>query len=276
MSQTTYTFGSFRLDTARRLLFSGDEITPLPERAFQLLLLLIEAAGEVVSKETLAARVWPESTVSDANLSQHVYLLRRMLREKATDRSYIMTVSRRGFRFAAPITAAATDQTPTPIEVRRATAPVPITRGTARPIHFGNTAAEASCSSVVPRRSCGRPSKRSRMPSASTIRRHFLSSGSPAVTRCSQSLDTCPLSWLSRKCDWRSDKPSTSIPVRPPLMRYSPKRCCSATGIGAARVGRRITPFGWTLARRSSARTRYVFTSASENTRWLRPKPNTR
>src|SRR6202042_647842 len=91
MNPTTYTFGSFRLDTARRLLFSGNEITPLPERAFQLLLLLIEAAGGVVSKDTLAARVWPESTVSDANLSQHVYLLRRMLREKATDRSYIMT-----------------------------------------------------------------------------------------------------------------------------------------------------------------------------------------
>ncbi len=112
MNPTTYTFGTFRLDSARRLLFSGNEITPLPERAFQLLLLLIEAAGEVVSKETLAARVWPESTVSDANLSQHVYLLRRMLHEKATDRSYIMTVSRRGFRFAAPIS----------------TAPVPIAR----------------------------------------------------------------------------------------------------------------------------------------------------
>jgi DNA-binding winged helix-turn-helix (wHTH) protein/cytochrome c-type biogenesis protein CcmH/NrfG len=128
MNQATYTFGSFRLDTARRLLFSGNEITPLPERAFQLLLLLIEAAGEVVSKETLAARVWPESTVSDANLSQHVYLLRRMLREKATDRSYIMTVSRRGFRFAAPITTAAIDQTPSPIDVTKATLPVPITR----------------------------------------------------------------------------------------------------------------------------------------------------
>jgi DNA-binding winged helix-turn-helix (wHTH) protein/Tfp pilus assembly protein PilF len=126
METTTYTFGTFRLDTARRLLFSGNEITPLPERAFQLLLLLIEAAGEVVSKDTLAARVWPESTVSDANLSQHVYLLRRKLREKASDRSYIMTVSGRGFRFAAPITTAATAQTPRPIEVRPSDAPVPI------------------------------------------------------------------------------------------------------------------------------------------------------
>ncbi len=127
MSPTTYSFGSFRLDTARRLLFSGDEITPLPERAFQLLLLLIEAGGEVVTKETLAARVWPESTVSDANLSQHIYLLRQKLREKASDRSYIMTVSGRGFRFAAPIASTA-GETAGPIEETPAKAPAPIPR----------------------------------------------------------------------------------------------------------------------------------------------------
>jgi DNA-binding winged helix-turn-helix (wHTH) protein/tetratricopeptide (TPR) repeat protein len=131
LSPTTYTFGTFRLDTARRMLFSGNEITPLPERAFQLLLLLIEAGGDVVSKETLATRVWNESTVSDANLSQHIYLLRQKLREKASDRSYIMTVSGRGFRFAAPITAAITGQTPSPIDVKppaAAPSPAPIAR----------------------------------------------------------------------------------------------------------------------------------------------------
>jgi DNA-binding winged helix-turn-helix (wHTH) protein/Tfp pilus assembly protein PilF len=128
MAPTTYTFGTFKLDTARRLLYSGVEITSLPERAFQLLLLLIEAGGEVVSKETMASTVWPETTVSDANLSQHIYLLRRMLREKASDRSYIMTISGRGFRFAAPITVPPTGQAPSPIEVAPAAAAVPIAR----------------------------------------------------------------------------------------------------------------------------------------------------
>lgn len=125
MLPTAYAFGSFRLDTARRMLFNGDEVTPLPERAFQLLLLLIEAEGELVSKETLASKVWPEAVVSDANLSQHIYLLRRMLREKASDRSYIMTISGRGFRFAAPITAAETTPALNPIELAPA-APAPV------------------------------------------------------------------------------------------------------------------------------------------------------
>jgi DNA-binding winged helix-turn-helix (wHTH) protein len=125
MEATTYTFGTFRLETARRLLFSGNEVTPLPERAFQLLLLLIEAAGEVVSKETLASAVWPECVVSDANLSQHIYLLRRMLREKASDRSYIMTVSRRGFRFAAPVTVPPVRPASEPLEEVRTAAPPP-------------------------------------------------------------------------------------------------------------------------------------------------------
>jgi DNA-binding winged helix-turn-helix (wHTH) protein/lipopolysaccharide biosynthesis regulator YciM len=100
---STYTFGCFRLDPARRRLFSEGECIALPERAFQLLFLLIQAAGDVVSKETLASKVWPDSTVSDANLSQHIYLLRQTLGERAKDRSYIMTVPGKGFRFAAPV-----------------------------------------------------------------------------------------------------------------------------------------------------------------------------
>jgi DNA-binding winged helix-turn-helix (wHTH) protein/Tfp pilus assembly protein PilF len=139
IAPATYTFGTFRLETARRMLFSGDESTPLPERAFQLLLLLIEAAGEVVSKETLASKVWPDSTVSNANLSQHIYLLRRLLREKATDRSYVMTVSRQGFRFAARVDAPPAGHAPPAAEAALvavpASTPVPIatTNGAADP-----------------------------------------------------------------------------------------------------------------------------------------------
>jgi len=98
-----YDFGPFRLDPAQRRLYSGRESISLHERAFQLLLLLIEAAGDVVSKETLAAKVWPDSTVTDGNLTQHIYLLRRTLGERAKDRSYIMNVPGKGYRFAAPV-----------------------------------------------------------------------------------------------------------------------------------------------------------------------------
>jgi DNA-binding winged helix-turn-helix (wHTH) protein/tetratricopeptide (TPR) repeat protein len=111
-----YTFGCFRLDPARRRLFGGQESISLPERAFQLLLLLIQAGGEVVSKETLAAKVWPETTVTDGNLSQHIYLLRQTLGERAKDRSYIMTVPGKGFRFAAPVAVAGAGVSPDPVE----------------------------------------------------------------------------------------------------------------------------------------------------------------
>jgi DNA-binding winged helix-turn-helix (wHTH) protein/Flp pilus assembly protein TadD len=99
----TYVFGPFTLDASRRLLLRGTQATPIPERLFQVLLLLIAANGNVVDKETLATTVWPECAVSDGNLAQHVYMLRQLLRERAKDHSYIMTVAGKGYRFAVPV-----------------------------------------------------------------------------------------------------------------------------------------------------------------------------
>lgn len=99
----TYVFGPFTLDASRRLLLRGSQVTPIPERLFQVLLLLIAAGGDVVDKETLATTVWPECAVSDGNLAQHVYMLRQLLRERAKDHSYIMTVAGKGYRFAVPV-----------------------------------------------------------------------------------------------------------------------------------------------------------------------------
>jgi adenylate cyclase len=78
-------------------------VVPLPERLFALLLALIQANGNVVSRETLARALSPGERVSEANLSQHVYMLRRILGERAKDRLYIMTAHNRGFRFASPV-----------------------------------------------------------------------------------------------------------------------------------------------------------------------------
>ena len=115
-STGTYAFGPFRLDPSRRLLTCGDETIPLPERTFQLLLILIQAGGTIVDKETLAVRVWPDSTVSDGNLSQHIYMLRQILGERARDRAYIITVSGKGYRFAAPVFATPAAQPPVAAE----------------------------------------------------------------------------------------------------------------------------------------------------------------
>jgi DNA-binding winged helix-turn-helix (wHTH) protein/tetratricopeptide (TPR) repeat protein len=99
----TYAFGPFRLDSRRRVLFRGSLVIPIPERIFQLLLILIEANGELVQRETIALRVWPDTDVSDGNIAQHVYCLRRLLGEHAHDRAMIMTANRRGYRLTVPV-----------------------------------------------------------------------------------------------------------------------------------------------------------------------------
>jgi DNA-binding winged helix-turn-helix (wHTH) protein/Flp pilus assembly protein TadD len=102
----TYCFGDFRFDSLRRLLFQGPVVTPLPERLALLLTHLLQASGAVVSKEALALSVWPQEAVSDGNLAQHIYLLRRLLGDRARDHSYILSVQGRGYRFAAPVAIA--------------------------------------------------------------------------------------------------------------------------------------------------------------------------
>ncbi|MBV8345349.1 MAG: winged helix-turn-helix domain-containing protein [Candidatus Eremiobacteraeota bacterium] len=98
-----YRFGEFRLDVARRLLFRRYRALPLPERIFQILLMLVEANGGVVHREAIASRVWPDAAVADGNIAQHVYLLRRILGEHARDRGLVMAVSRQGYRLSAPV-----------------------------------------------------------------------------------------------------------------------------------------------------------------------------
>lgn len=98
-----YAFGPFRLDPERGLLSYGSEILPLPQRLVEILRVLIEANGSLVSRETLHSMIWPEGTVPENNLSQHVYMLRKALGERAGDRLYITTVHNRGFRFIAPV-----------------------------------------------------------------------------------------------------------------------------------------------------------------------------
>jgi DNA-binding winged helix-turn-helix (wHTH) protein/Flp pilus assembly protein TadD len=98
-----YRFAGFRFDANRRLLFRGSDVTPVPEQLAVLLTLLVQANGATVEKETLAVRIWPQEEVSDGNLAQHVYLLRRLLGERARERSVILTVPGRGYRFTLPV-----------------------------------------------------------------------------------------------------------------------------------------------------------------------------
>ncbi|MBV9333461.1 MAG: winged helix-turn-helix domain-containing protein, partial [Candidatus Eremiobacteraeota bacterium] len=86
-----------------------------------LLLLLVRSNGSLVDRDTIAAQLWPKTPLSENNLSQHVYLLRRRLNECAKDRDYVVTVRGKGFRFVAPVSVAAPGLTAQQLTAQRRT-----------------------------------------------------------------------------------------------------------------------------------------------------------
>ncbi len=106
-----YRFGEFRVDTRSRSLQRGQELVPLSPKAFEVLLVLLQRNGGIVSKEELMKAVWPESFVEESNLTQTVFVLRKALRETPDER-YILTVQGRGYRFAAKVVSSEEDVVP--------------------------------------------------------------------------------------------------------------------------------------------------------------------
>jgi DNA-binding winged helix-turn-helix (wHTH) protein len=95
-------FGSFRLHPAQFLLLDGDNPVRLGSRALEILAVLLERPGELVSKEELMGRVWPNLFVEPANLTVHMSALRRTLRDGRDGNRYIVNVPGRGYCFVAP------------------------------------------------------------------------------------------------------------------------------------------------------------------------------
>jgi predicted ATPase/DNA-binding winged helix-turn-helix (wHTH) protein len=96
-------FGPFRLLAAQRRLLEGDKPVRLGSRAFDILAALVERAGEVVGKEELIARVWPQTFVEESNLKIQVSALRRALGDGHAANRFIVTVPGRGYSFVAPV-----------------------------------------------------------------------------------------------------------------------------------------------------------------------------
>jgi DNA-binding winged helix-turn-helix (wHTH) protein/AraC-like DNA-binding protein len=97
-----YGFGPFLLDpAARQLTLNGREVA-MPGKAWQILMILVEAQGRFVSHETLRAELWPNIAVEDRTLTVHVSTLRKALRD-GTFSDYIENVPRAGYRLAASV-----------------------------------------------------------------------------------------------------------------------------------------------------------------------------
>src|SRR5215213_6233087 len=101
-SQKIYGFDRFQLDAEEGLLFDGTKTIPLAPKIFDTLLLLIENAGRVLSKERMLKEIWEDSFVEENNLAQNISYLRRILGE-TKDKKFIETVPKYGYRFVAPV-----------------------------------------------------------------------------------------------------------------------------------------------------------------------------
>jgi predicted ATPase/DNA-binding winged helix-turn-helix (wHTH) protein len=131
VASSDYSFGPFRLLPSRQLLLEGDRSLRLGSRALDILTTLVERAGEIVSKEELIARVWPDTFVEEGNLRVHVAAIRKILGDSRTGNRYVANIPGRGYRFVAPISIgqASAPATPQVGAVEPAhNLPVPLTR----------------------------------------------------------------------------------------------------------------------------------------------------
>ncbi|HEX5716969.1 MAG TPA: tetratricopeptide repeat protein, partial [Thermoanaerobaculia bacterium] len=96
-------FDEFLVDPGARLLQRDGEPVPLTPKVFSVLLALLEKPGQVIPKDELLHKVWPDTVVTEANLTQSISTLRKALGERAHDRRYVVTVPGVGYSFAARV-----------------------------------------------------------------------------------------------------------------------------------------------------------------------------
>jgi len=91
-----YAFGGFRLDAQERRLIHDGKPVSLAPKSFDILLLLVQNAGNLVDKDDLIKQVWADTFVEEGNLTKHISLLRKVLAEAENGQEYISTVAKRG------------------------------------------------------------------------------------------------------------------------------------------------------------------------------------
>jgi DNA-binding winged helix-turn-helix (wHTH) protein len=99
------TFGDFEFDDRRRRLRAGGQPVKLTGQAVDLLCLLLERPGELIPREEIERRLWPDRNVHfNHSLDVVVSRLRTVLGDRGATARYIETVPRRGYRFIEPVT----------------------------------------------------------------------------------------------------------------------------------------------------------------------------
>jgi predicted ATPase/DNA-binding winged helix-turn-helix (wHTH) protein len=127
----TILFGPFRLLPRRRVLLENDRPVRLGSRALEVLIALLERPGELIGKEEIIVRVWPNMFVAPANLTVQVAALRRAFGDGQGGYRYVVTIPGQGYRFVAPVriveSSIARAHEPATVE-RRHNLPAPVIR----------------------------------------------------------------------------------------------------------------------------------------------------
>jgi|HubBroStandDraft_6_1064221.scaffolds.fasta_scaffold51385_2 TolB-like protein/DNA-binding winged helix-turn-helix (wHTH) protein/tetratricopeptide (TPR) repeat protein len=97
-------FQSFRLDAANHCLWRGEERVIITPKAFDVLRHLVENAGRLVTQNELLEALWPETYVNQEVLRKYILEIRKALGDQHKNPAFIETVTKRGYRFIAPVT----------------------------------------------------------------------------------------------------------------------------------------------------------------------------
>jgi len=106
MSKTnphTFEFGAFQLDPDENLLRHKGQPVSLTQKQFETLLVLVQNPGKLVKKEDLMRQVWLDACVEPANLTQNIFVLRKILARFEPLEHFIETAARNGYRFVAAV-----------------------------------------------------------------------------------------------------------------------------------------------------------------------------
>jgi adenylate cyclase len=99
----TYEFGPFRMDARERALRRDGELVPLTPKVFDILFVLVQNSGRVLTKNEMMNLVWPETAVEESNLGRNISTLRKALGDGPDEYRYIETIPWRGYRFIAKV-----------------------------------------------------------------------------------------------------------------------------------------------------------------------------
>ena len=106
-----YRFGSFTFQPRTGCLTQAHKHIALTPKAADLLGVLLENSGELVTKQELMEQVWPNTFVQENSLTFHIRLIRRALAQEGEGREYIETFPKRGYRFTASVLTENAEQT---------------------------------------------------------------------------------------------------------------------------------------------------------------------